>query len=190
MRNAAGRKRSRDFVATESNPRRIRRRLRALVSSATGDQASVAQGRQPRRLGHRGHRPADVNAHSRARSRLRALGCATSRVSVRSMQNSSKETCACSTVNSSDEVRHQRCAAKWLAFSTKPLRLPPGLHGEATLSPAQNASNKFGQGRAARLPVILFHCVVGRTHRRSCRWAPASRRLAESNPTTPGTYLH
>ena len=47
-----------------------------------------------------------------------------SRASPRSSQNLSSEAWASLTVVSSGSVRHQRCAAVWLDFSTTPLRLP------------------------------------------------------------------
>lgn len=47
-----------------------------------------------------------------------------SRVSPRSEHHRSSDACAASTETSSGSVRHQRCAATWLAFSTTPLRLP------------------------------------------------------------------
>lgn len=44
------------------------------------------------------------------------------------LANASKLACACSRVSSSGTVRHQRCAAVWLFFSTTPFRFP--LRGE------------------------------------------------------------
>ncbi len=46
------------------------------------------------------------------------------RVSPRTPAKRSRLAWACSTVASSASVRHQRCAAVWLTFSTTPLRLP------------------------------------------------------------------
>lgn len=46
------------------------------------------------------------------------------RVSPTRAQNRSRSAWACAGVHSSARVRHQRCAAVWLAFSTTPLRCP------------------------------------------------------------------
>ena len=58
-----------------------------------------------------------------------------SRVSPRRRQNSSQTAWACSTVTSSGRVRHQRCAAVWLDFSTTPLRLPATAAGRSPPTP-------------------------------------------------------
>src|SRR5690606_14510096 len=52
--------------------------------------------------------------------------------------NASSEACACSAVVASARVRHQRCAAVWLFFSTTPLRWAVELRREESRRAAQD----------------------------------------------------
>lgn len=115
-----------------------------LVARAQSDQLGVdpvnrGSARPGARLGHGQRRDRGFAASAVGRAGSRRL-----RVSPRVAANRSRSAWACSTMSSSASVRHHRCAAVWLTFSTTPLRRPARRWADRQLHAGERRRHRAG----------------------------------------------